>query len=249
MILYNIEGDVARITLDRPEKRNALSTELIEELREALLFSAKEEAVRAVLIAANGKDFCAGMDLADLARDSDVAGHLEAARTLAEVYLAIRRHPRPVVAAVQGRALGGGCGLATACDLVLAGESAQFGYPEVKLGFIPAIVMVMLQRSISDKRAFELLATGEPILANEARAMGLINRVVPDAEIPSGAETLIRELTSKSGSALGLTKSLLHHTEDLPFESAIEAGINANALARMTGDARRGIEQFVNKKN
>jgi methylglutaconyl-CoA hydratase len=170
-----------------------------------------------------------------------------AARNLADVFLEMRHHPRPIVAAVRGRALAGGCGLATACDLVLATESAQFGYPEVKIGFVPAMVMAILRRSISEKRAFELIATGEIISAAQAHAVGMINRVYPEQEFEQRVEEYVQTLASKSASAVGLGKNLLYHMDGMTFEAALEAGVHGNALARMTEDARRGIERFVRK--
>jgi methylglutaconyl-CoA hydratase len=160
----------------------------------------------------------------------------------------MRRHPKPIVAAVRGRAFAGGCGLATACDIILAAESAQFAYPEVKIGFIPAMVMAILRRSVSEKRAFELLATGDPIGALEAQNVGLINRAFPDAIFEASVESYVEALTAKSSSALSLTKNLLYHIDGMTFDAAIEAGAHANALARMTEDARRGIEKFAKKK-
>ena len=136
LLFYSVDAGIARITLSRPEKRNALNPELIAALSEALATSARDAAVRVVLIAGAGKDFCAGLDLVglDTGNEDDAMGHLASAQHLADVLLAIRRHPRPVVAAVHGRALGGGAGIATACDLILAAESAAIGYPEVKSG-------------------------------------------------------------------------------------------------------------------
>ena len=150
LILYRVEGGVARITLNRPEQRNALNAEVIAGFGEALERSAKDAAVRVVLITGAGKDFCAGFDLLSLDKGNDAGAveHMETARRLADVLLAIRRHPHPVVAAVQGRALGGGAGIATACDLILAAESAAIGYPEVKIGFVPAMVGALLRRSV-----------------------------------------------------------------------------------------------------
>ena len=148
---------------------------------------------------------------------------------------------------VRGRALAGGCGLATACDLIIANESAQFGYPEVKIGFVPAMVMAILRRSISEKRAFELVVTGEIITAAQAHAVGLINRVYPDADFAAQSEDYIATLASKSASAVALSKNLLYHMDGMTFDAALEAGVHGNALARMTEDARRGIERFVKK--
>jgi methylglutaconyl-CoA hydratase len=166
---------------------------------------------------------------------------------LAAVFLAMRQHPRPIVAAVRGRALAGGCGLATACDLILASESAQFGYPEVKIGFIPATVMALLRRSVSEKRAFELITTGEIIAAAEAQIFGLVNHVYAEEDFDARVEAYVAGLASRSGSAVSLSKNLLYHMDGMTFETALEAGIHGNAMARMTEDARRGIERFVKK--
>jgi methylglutaconyl-CoA hydratase len=249
VILYHAESGVARITLNRPEKRNALNAELIATLHESLARSARDADVKVVVISGAGGDFCSGADLSGLDRSADlgVMSHLETARAMADVFLAMRHHPRPVVALVHGRALAGGCGLATACDLILASESAKFGYPEVKIGFVPAMVMAILRRSISEKRAFELIATGEIVSAQQAYAVGLINRVYADAEFDTTAEAYIASLASKSTSAVSLSKNLLYHMDGMTFDAAIEAGVHGNALARMTEDARRGIERFVKK--
>jgi methylglutaconyl-CoA hydratase len=249
LILYSVASGIARITLNRPEKRNALNPELINGLKDALSRSAQNPDVRVVAITGSGADFCSGADLADLHQTAEagVLDHLETARRLADVFFEMRHHPRPIVAVVRGRALAGGCGLATACDLILAAESAQFGYPEVNIGFVPAMVMAILRRSVSEKRAFELLTTGETIAAPQAHAIGMINRVYPDAEFEAHVEQYLAALASKPASAVTLSKNLLYHMDGMTFEAAIEAGVHANALARMTEDARRGIQRFARK--
>jgi methylglutaconyl-CoA hydratase len=249
MILYSVADGIARITLNRPEKRNALNPELIETLTGSLARSARDQSVRVVLITGAGLDFCSGMDLAELNRTAGAGAidHLETARNLANVFLEMRRHPRPIVAAVRGRALAGGCGLASACDLILAAESAQFGYPEVNIGFVPAIVMALLRRAVGEKRAFELVATGETIGAAEAHRIGLINRVYAEDGFDAGVDAYTAALAAKSASAVSLTKSLLYHIDGMSFEAAIQAGAGTNALARMTEDAKRGIERFIKR--
>src|SRR5258706_1038611 len=173
LILYHAEAGIARITLNRPEKRNALNSEMIAGLREALQRSAADPAVRVVLITGAGKDFCAGMDLLALDRGNDASAleHMNTARELADVLLAIRKHPRPVVAAVHGPPVGGGAGIASASDLILAAKSAWLGYPEVKIGFVPAMVAALGRRSVTEKRMFELLATRESVHAGDALAI------------------------------------------------------------------------------
>lgn len=246
LLLYSVDAGIARITLNRPEKRNALNPELIAALSEALASSSHDAAARVVLIAGAGKDFCAGMDLVGLNKgnEADTLAHLESAQRLADVLLAIKRHPRPVVAVVRGRALGGGAGIATACDLILAAESAAIGYPEVKIGFVPAMVGALLRRSVSEKRVFELLAGGEPIAAPDAHAIGLINQVFSDAEFEARAGAYVCDLAAKSASALSLTKQLLYHTDGMTLEKAIEAGVLMNAVSRSTEDAKRGFAEF-----
>ena len=159
LILYQTDGAVARITLNRPEKRNALNDALIAGLTSALDHAKDDEAIRAIVITGAGSDFCSGADLASLQKISgaSVADNIDDARSLMELFILIRQVTVPVVAAVRGRALAGGCGLASACDIVLASATARFGYPEVKIGFVPAMVMAILRRNISEKRAFELL--------------------------------------------------------------------------------------------
>jgi methylglutaconyl-CoA hydratase len=249
-ILYNADGAIARITLNRPEKRNALNDEVIGGLKDTLALAAEDEQVRVVLLTGAGQDFCAGADLAafDQAEHAGVLEHLSTARELADLFLALRHHPKPVVAAVRGRALAGGCGLATACDIILAAESAQFGYPEVKIGFIPAMVMAILRRSVSEKQAFELLTTGDPVGTVYAQSIGLINRVYSDETFETNVEAYVELLAAKPASAVSLTKNLLYHIDGMGFDTAIEAGAHANALARMTPEARLGIKRFAKEK-
>jgi methylglutaconyl-CoA hydratase len=250
LIEYTSGAGVARVTLNRPEKRNALNRELIAGLREALDRAAQDPNTRVILLRGAGRDFCAGMDLAGLAAGSEsgVLDHLADARMVADLFLAMRRNPRPIVAAVHGRALAGGAGLAAACDLVLAAKSVQFRYTEVDLGFVPAIVSAVLRRTVSEKHAFELLATATGVSAEQALNLGMINHVYPDAEFDDEVEEYVAALAGKSASAVSLTKSMLYYIDGMAFETAIEAGVQTNALARMTPDARRGFEHFVQKK-
>ena len=248
-IVYAVAGGVARVTLNRPDKRNALDAEIIAEIRSALAEAARDDSARVVLLAGAGKDFCSGADLAALRRISEatVMENVADARTLAELFTEMRRHPLPILAAVRGRALAGGCGLATACDMVLAAESAQFGYPEVNIGFIPAMVMAILRRSVSEKRAFELITMGRIISAVAAQEMGMINATFPDDEFDAGVEAAVAQLAAKSASAVRLAKNLLYHMDGMTFETALEAGVQLNAITRMTEDCKRGVERFLKK--
>jgi methylglutaconyl-CoA hydratase len=249
VIEYGASGGVARITLNRPDKRNAITSEMMDALRKALQRAADESSVRVLLIRGAGKDFCAGLDLSEVLKTAESEEEsIASARRLGDLYIAMRRHPKPIVAAVQGRALGGGAGIATASDLIIAAESAQFGYPEVNLGFIPAIVAAMLRRAVNERQAMELAVTGEPLSASRAYAIGLINRVVPDPDFDAAVERYVAALAEKSATAMSLSKALLYQTDGLSFEASIEAGVQANVQARRTDDFKRGVERFLKKK-
>ncbi|MBV8820075.1 MAG: enoyl-CoA hydratase/isomerase family protein, partial [Acidobacteriaceae bacterium] len=207
-VLYRVDGGLAHITLNRPEKRNALNAEMIALLHDAMHDSATASGVRVVLLSGAGADFCSGADLAAVVNIMD-AGALENmadANQLADLFLAMRRHPRPIVAAVKGRAFAGGCGLATAADVILASETAQFGYPEVNVGFVPAMVMAILRRSLTEKRAFDLIAMGEIISAQSAYESGLITRILADETFDLEVEAYVSKLMAKPASAVALSK-------------------------------------------
>lgn len=241
---------VNRIHLDRPRRRNALSGALVAELKEALALADADERVRVVGLGGRGPDFCAGADLAEVQAsvEEGVIASLRDAEVIGELFTLLRKLSKPVVAVVHGRALAGGCGLATACDLVLAGESARFGYPEVRLGFVPAMVTAILRRNLGEKRAFELMALGDAIDADEAARLGLVNRIYADEDLEAEAAAFLADLAARSGSALELTKRLLYGADAQSFEAAIAAGARVNALARMTDDCRAGIGKFLSRR-
>lgn len=238
---------VARLVLDRPEKRNALNDELVAALKAALREADADGGVRVIAVEGAGKDFCSGADLSALRRiaAASVMENLEDVDSLAELFLLPRRLRKPVVALVRGRALAGGCGLATSCDLVLAAESARFGYPEVQIGFVPAMVMAILRRSVSEKRAFELIARGSQLTATEAERIGLVNHVFPDDAFEGEAGAVLAELAQRSPSAVQLSKRLLYHTDGMGFEAAVRAGADVNVVARMTEDLQAGVARFL----
>jgi len=249
VVLYLVEGSVARITLNRPEKRNALNDAVIAGLKENLKRAAADKNVRVVVIAGAGKDFCSGADLSALQKiaGASVAENSEDARSLLELFLLIRALQVPVVAAVTGRALAGGCGLATACDLVLASASARFGYPEVKIGFVPAMVMAILRRNVSEKRAFELITRGAEISAEQAMAFGLVNRVFADESFDADVRAYTSEFEKMSASAMGLTKTLLYQMDGLAFPESLETGADVNVIARLTDDCQEKVAKFLQK--
>lgn len=246
-----MDGATARITLNRPDKRNALNDAVIAGLKTSLRDAAANDAVRVAIISGAGNDFCSGADLEALQKiaEASIVENTEDARSLMELFLLIRAIEIPVIAAVKGRALAGGAGLASACDIVLAGESARFGYPEVKLGFVPAMVTAILTRNASQKHAFELLTTGREISAREAREYGFVNHVFPDEGFDEGVAKFADTFSKVSKSAVSLTKSLLYQLDGFAFKEAIETGADVNVIARMTEDCRQGIAKFLAKKS
>ena len=248
-IIYAVEGSVALITLNRPEKRNALNDELIGSLKESLRKADSNDDVRVVVITGAGADFCSGADLAALQKisESSVEENLRDAQSLMELFTLIRSVGVPVVAAVRGRALAGGCGLATACDLVLSSRSARFGYPEVKIGFVPAMVMAIIRRNVSEKRAFELISRGAMIDAEEAERIGLVNQVFDDDKFEAEVEAYVTGFETVSRSAVMLSKRLLYNMDGMTFDTALQSGVDVNTIARMTEDCQKGIAQFLKK--
>ena len=248
-VLYSVEGAIARITLNRPEKRNALNAAVIAALKEDLRQASEDERVRMVVIAGAGKDFCSGADLAALQQiaQASVAENVDDAQSLLELFLLIRQIPVPVVAAVTGRALAGGAGLASACDLVLAAASARFGYPEVKIGFVPAMVMAILRRNVSEKRAFELVTRGGELTAQQAQAFGLVNQIFADESFESDVAGYVSEFAKLSRSAVSLTKTLLYQMDGLSFSAALQTGADVNVIARLTKDCQERVARFLSK--
>ncbi len=249
VILTNENNSVFTITLNRPEKRNALNDDLISDLKDALREAGENEQICVIVIKGAGKDFCSGADLSALQKisDSSVMENLEDAESLMRLFSLIRKIKIPVIAAVHGRALAGGCGLATACDVVLAGESARFGYPEVKIGFVPAMVMAILRRNLSEKRSFELITKGFDFSAADAEKFGLINHVFSDDNFERAVSDFAFEYTKVSRSAVVLSKKLLYQMDGMTFDAALEIGAEVNTIARLTEDCQKGIARFLNK--
>jgi methylglutaconyl-CoA hydratase len=245
----SLEGTIGRITLARPEKKNALDRTTADELAEAL-FTLSEAPVNVVALDADGPDFCAGADLSALEQmlDAPRQAHIDDAKALGHVFHTIRRMEKPVVALVRGRAFAGGAGLATACDIVLAHEDARFAYPEVTVGFVPAMVMTMLRRSVGEKQAFDLVSTGRVLSAEEARSIGLVSRVFPAREFDTVSSAVLEQLAKQPYSAVAATKSLFYKIDNLGFLDGISAGIIANADARATPAFREGVRRFTSRK-
>jgi methylglutaconyl-CoA hydratase len=246
-LLTELEGGVLTLTLNRPAKRNALNAELLGLLHGALERADLDADIRAVLLRGAGKDFCAGADLDELLASADrtLQENEASALILGRLLVRLRQLPKPVVALVHGRALAGGAGLASACDIVIAGQTAQLGYPEIQRGFAPAMVMALLRRQVGEKVALDLVLTGRILSAEEGRAIGLISRVVSDEQLERETLTLTTALAGTSASALAMTKRLFFELDNVGFEEGVSLGARVNATARSTPDFRESVARFL----
>lgn len=248
LALSGVDGDLATITLNRPDKRNALSTEMIEELLAAL--DEVERAARVVILTGAGKAFCSGMDLGALKAISSQSPeqNLEDSRRLAGMFRRLYSFPKPLIAAVNGSAIAGGCGIATVCDFTLAVPEAKLGFTEVRIGFIPAIVSVFLIREIGEKRARDLLLGGRILDAAEAHQIGLVTKVVPTDKLLERARELAATLLASSPTSLLRTKRLLGHLSESGLDAELELALQENARIRTTADFREGVAAFIEKR-
>jgi len=224
---------------------------MISEIRELLAQIRVESDVAGVVVTGVGTAFSAGADLHSL--QSAVADGAESSRKDSESFmqllLDIHSFPKPVVAAVNGPALGGGCGLAAACDLVLASENAVFGYPEVRIGFIPALVSVFLTNAVGARRARELVLTGRTFSALEGERIGFVNKVVPENELRSSADEVIRLIAKNSSEAVASIKELLAGIDGLSTHEALRLAAAANSLSRFSTDFKEGVSAFLEKRS
>jgi methylglutaconyl-CoA hydratase len=248
-IQLTIEAGVATVTLNRPEKRNAISYELIEDLRAALDEVAKSSAQILILTGA-GKAFCSGMDLENLKAltGRSPEQNMKDSEIMAGLFRSLYDFPKPTIAAVNGAAIAGGCGLAMLCDFTLAVAEAKFGYTEVRIGFVPAIVSTFLLRQIGEKHARDLLLTGRIVDAGEAHRMGLINEVVAGDKLMPRAKELAAQLMENSPASLTSTKRLLSEHAGRELDAQIKAAVRENAGIRATHDFREGITSFLEKR-
>ena len=248
-LLIEDVGSTRFLTLNRPEKRNALNDGLIASLKTALRDADADESVRCIVICGAGKDFCSGADLSALQKIAKASfeENLEDARSLGELYKLIRQVRQPVIAAVKGRALAGGFGLALACDLILAHDEARFGFPEVKIGFVPAMVAAILRRNMTEKDAFATLTLRNEITAAELRDRGIVEAIIQGEDFDSEVNSIAKQYEKLSASAVQMTKRLLYGIDERDFASAIEQGAKVNAEARMTEDCQKGIAKFLEK--
>lgn len=245
----SLSGNLATITLSRPEKRNAISKEMIEELL-SVLGALETGPARVVMITGEGRAFCSGMDLDSL---KALAGqpadeNFADARRTASLFRRLWSYPKPLIAAVNGAALAGGCGIATLCDFTLAAPEAVFGYTEVHVGFIPALVALYLERQVGEKIARDLLLTGRVLSPDEARALGLVTRVVPAGELLSTARDVATTLIANSPGAITATKRLLVRSSEAEIDRRIEMAIAASVAIRATPDFAEGLAAFLEKR-
>jgi len=232
ILLQEDRGAIRILTLNRPEKRNALNTELTEKLLDAFHSADKDQAVGAVVLTGAGPGFCAGADLGEFKGLQDPQAAEKRAQLTMQLHLIFSKVAKPIVTAINGAAMGGGAGLAIAGDLAVMAEGATLGYPETKHGIVAAIVMANLVRQIGRKKAFELVSLGDPLNSREAIAFGLVNRVVPDSELPAETMKLAEKLANMNPAALRATKRLFHEVADLPLEEALERGREVNKEMR-----------------
>ncbi len=250
-IQYEVRNRIAFITLDRADKRNALNHDVVAELRQAFELAEQDDTAKVVVLRANGKAFSAGADLESLQamQEYEYAENLADSTHLMQLFLQIYTLKKVVIAQVQGHALAGGCGLATVCDFAFAAPEARFGYTEVKIGFLPAIVSVFLLRKVGEGRTKQLLLTGDPVSAAEAQALGLINYVMPADELAARVEAFAEKLCREnSASSLEATKDLIARVQDQSLEGALRYAAQQNATARTSDDCRRGVASFLNKE-
>ncbi len=249
-ITYHTKDRIGYITINRPEKRNALSDELVEELKVSFTRAENDDTVKVVVLQARGEVFCSGADLAFLKEMQEFSyeQNLADSHHLKELFYQIYTLNKVVIASVQGHAIAGGCGLATVCDFSFAVPHAQFGYTEVRIGFVPAIVMVFLIRKIGEGKARQLLLQGDTLTAEQAKQFRMVNAIVPaeklDDEVYAFAQKLIR---SNSATSMMMTKKMIAQVQAMSVEDALNYAAEMNAKARGSEDCKKGITSFLNK--
>ncbi len=250
-ILYHTDSKICTIRLNRPDKRNAFNAQLVNELKEAISVADNDEAIKIIILKGEGEVFSAGADLAYLQsmQNNSYEENLADSKNLMELYHLIYTLSKPVIAQIEGHAIAGGCGLVTVCDFAFAIPEAQFGYTEVKIGFVPEIVMVFLLRKINERSAKELLLSGKLISAGQAMVAGLINGVVGKENIHQHVLEFANNLiTNCSRESLKATKQMVAAVQEMKLEDALNYAAEVNAKARSTEDCKHGIETFLAKK-
>lgn len=251
LVWYEVKDRVGYITLNRPDKRNALSPEMVSQLTVAVDKAERDTECKVVVLAANGEVFCAGADLEYIKslQSNGYEENLADSSQLMELFSKIYRSSKVFISRIQGHALAGGCGLATVCDFAFAVPEAKFGYTEVRIGFIPAIVMIFLLRKIGEGKAKEILLSGEIFQAQRAKDLGLINGVLAENVLNEQVHAFAQKLVNEtSGESLARTKTMIGRVQDLSLEEALNYAAGQNAEARAGKDCQRGISAFLNKE-
>jgi methylglutaconyl-CoA hydratase len=251
LVLYSVANRIATIALNRPEKRNAFSAELVELLTETLLEASEDDQVKVIILKANGPAFCAGADLDYLQelQSNNHEANLSDSENLKRLYTTIYYLPKIVIAQIEGPAIAGGCGLATVCDISFAVPEATFGYTEVKLGFVPAIVSCFLIRKTSETIVKRILLSGEIFSAQQALDFGLITFIAEQADIENKVQQFALDLCEQTSSnALMVTKQLIGQTTNQQLEKSLELAVSINARVRDSSDFKRGIASFLKKE-
>ena len=251
LVHYKVYNRVAYITLNRPEKRNALNSEVVILLKESFHNAISDDLVKAIVLKANGEVFSAGADLAYLQQlqTNSYEDNVADSTSLKDLFYTIYTSPKVVVAQVEGHAIAGGCGLVSVCDIVFSVPEAKFGYTEVKIGFIPALVACFLIRKTGEARTKELLLSGDLINAKTASDYGLINFISEKTAIAEEVNQYAEKLVSKtSGESVSLTKRLINLAQNSTLEESLEQAVQFNAMARASQDCKRGIAAFLNKE-
>ena len=248
-IIYKEKNGIAEITLNRPEKMNSLDETLIAELTQLFKDISANDNVKIVILTGAGGNFCSGLYLDYLQKISefDLEQNKADSHRFKDMLLSVYSCKKPVIAKVSGYALAGGCGLASACDIIVADDTAKFGYTEVKIGFIPAIVMMFLLKRVSETHAKDLLLTARFIGSEEAHRMGFINYSVKQEELNSKVKDVCEQLTKNSANSIALTKEMFCNISNMHVEDALEYACDLNAKTRMTDDCKRGVAEFLNK--
>ena len=251
LVEYSVKDRIGYITLNRPEKRNALSPAIVSGLKELFKKAEADDAVKVIVLKANGEAFCAGADLAYLQQLQKFSfeENLADSQHLKELYHLIYTLRKVVIAQVHGPALAGGCGLVTVCDFVFATAEAKFGYTEVKIGFVAALVMSFLLRKVGEARTRDLLLTGRLLGAEEALQMGLVNKVVGKLTLEKEVNDFAAQIiTNASSQSLALTKKMIAEVQHFTLEEALDHAARQNAKARSTEDCINGIDAFLKKQ-
>lgn len=250
-VLYEVKDRICYLTLNRPEKKNALNSELVTSLQKAFAQAESDQAAKVIVLRANGNVFCSGADLESLQalQKNSFEENIQDSNHLKTLFLQIYTLKKVVIAQVQGHALAGGCGLAAVCDFVFSVPEAKLGYTEVRIGFVPAIVMVFLLRKVGEQRAKQLLLSGDLVKGEETVQLGLVNKIVPQEKLEEGvfnyAQGLIKNNSIQS---MELTKQMIANVQSMSLTEGLDYAVSMNAKARSSDDCKRGIAAFLNKE-